>query len=108
MGIAVDATGSKLYWTNARGRIQSANLDGSGIQNVLQDLSGPTDIVVSNGFIYWTEGRNSVRRVSMSGQKIVQDIAANLGTVGGLAVGGGKVYWTEMTAAGGGDQQCER
>ena len=38
----------------------------------------------------------------MSGQKIAGDIAANLGTVGGLAVGGGKVYWTEMTAAGGG------
>ena len=102
MGISVDVTGSKLYWTNARGRIQRANLDGSGIQNVVQNLSGPTDIVVSNGFIYWTEGRNSVRRVNMSGQKIVQDIAANLGTVGGLAVGGGKVYWTEMTAAGGG------
>ena len=102
MGIAVDATGSKLYWTNARGRVQRANLDGSGIQNVVQDLSGPTDIVVSNGFIYWTEGRNSVRRVSISDQKITQDIAANLGTVGGLAVGDGKVYWTEMTAAGGG------
>ena len=102
MGITVDVTGSKLYWTNARGRIQSAKLDGSGIQNVVQDLSGPTDIVVSNGFIYWTEGDNSVRRVNMSGQKIVQDIAANLGSVGGLAVGGGKVYWTEMTAAGGG------
>ena len=102
MGIAVDATGSNLYWTNARGRIQRANLDGSGIQNVVQDLSGPTDIVVSNGFIYWTEGRNSVRRVNVSGQKIVGDVAANLGTVGSLAVGGGKVYWTEMTAEGGG------
>ena len=102
MGIAVDAAGSKLYWTNARGRIQRANLDGSGIQNVVQDLSAPTDIVVSNGFIYWTEGSNSVRRVSISGQKIVQDIAANLGTVGGLAVGGGKVYWTEKTGASGG------
>ena len=102
MGIAVDATGSKLYWTNTRGRIQSANLDGSGIQNVVQDLSAPTDIVVSNGFIYWTEGGNSIRRVSISGQKMVGDVAANLGTVGGLAVGGGKVYWTEMTAEGGG------
>ena len=102
MGITVDVTGSKLYWTNARGRIQRANLDGSGIQNVVQDLSGPTDIVVSNGFIYWTEGSNSVRRVSMSGQKIVGDVAANLGTVGGLAVGGGKVYWTEQTGASGG------
>ena len=102
MGIAVDTAGSKLYWTNARGRIQRANLDGSGIQNVVQDLSAPIDIVLSDGYIYWTEGDNSVRRVSMSGEKIVQDIAANLGSVGGLAVGGGKVYWTEMTAAGGG------
>ena len=102
MGIAVDATGNNLYWTNARGRIQRANLDGSGIQNVVQDLSGPTDIVVSNGFIYWTEGGNSIRRVSISGQKIVGDVAANLGTVGGLAVGGGKVYWTEQTGASGG------
>ena len=102
MGIAVDATGSKPYWTNARGRIQRANLDGSGIQNVVQDLSGLTDIVVSNGFIYWTEGGNSVRRVNISGQKITQDIAANLGSVGGLAVGGGKVYWTEKTGKRGG------
>ena len=102
MGIAVDATGNKLYWTNARGRIQRANLDGSGIQNVVQDLSAPTDIVVSNGFIYWTEGGNSIRRVNISGQKITQDIAANLGSVGGLAVGGGKVYWTEKTGKRGG------
>ena len=99
IGIAVDAAGSKLYWTNASGRIQSANLDGSGIKNVMQNLSDPTDIVVSNGFIYWTEGGNSVRRVNISGQKIAIDVAVNLDSVGGLAVGGGKVYWTEMTSA---------
>ena len=99
MGIAVDTAGSKLYWTNSRGRIQSANLNGSSIKNVLQNLSDPTDIVVSNGFIYWTEGGNSVRRVNMSGQKIAIDVAVNLDSVGGLAVGGGKVYWTEMTSA---------
>ena len=99
IGIAVDTAGSKLYWTNARGRIQSANLNGSGIQNVLQNLSAPTDIVVSNGFIYWTEGGNSVRRVNISGQKIAIDVAVNLDSVGGLAVGSGKVYWTEMTSA---------
>ena len=33
MGIAVGS--DKLYWTNSRGRIQSANLDGSGITNVI-------------------------------------------------------------------------
>ena len=99
MGIAVDTASSKLYWTNSRGRIQSANLNGSSIKNVMQNLSDPTDIVVSNGFIYWTEGGNSVRRVNISGQKIAIDVAVNLNTVGGLAVGSGKVYWTEMTSA---------
>ena len=99
VGIAVDTAGSKLYWTNTRGRIQSANLNGSSIKNVMQNLSDPTDIVVSNGFIYWTEGGNSVRRVNISGQKIAIDVAVNLDSVGGLAVGSGKVYWTEMTSA---------
>ena len=99
IGIAVDTAGSKLYWTNSRGRIQSASLNGSSIKNVMQNLSDPTDIVVSNGFIYWTEDGNSVRRVNISGQKIAIDVAVNLNTVGGLAVGGGKVYWTEQTSA---------
>ena len=99
MGIAVDTADSKLYWTNARGRIQSANLNGSGIRNVLQNLSSPTDLVVSSGFIYWTENGTAIKRVNLKGQKQVQDVAVNLDTVGGLAVGGGKVYWTEATGA---------
>ena len=97
MGIAVDTAGRKLYWTNTRGRIQSANLGGSDIRNVVQNLSSPTDIAVANGFIYWTQGGNTIRRVNTTGQKVARDVAANLDTVGGLAVGGGKVYWTERT-----------
>ena len=99
MGIAVDTAGSKLYWTNSRGRIQRASLNGSGIQNVVQNLSAPRDIVLHGGYIYWTEGGTSIRRVNMSGQKQTQDVAVNLDTLGGLAVGGGKLYWTEQTGA---------
>ena len=99
MGIAVDAAGSKLYWTSSSGKIKRANLNGSSPENFMQNLSNPTDIVVSNGFIYWTEDGKSIRRVNTSGQKIARDVAANLDTVGGLAVGGGKVYWTEQTSA---------
>ena len=99
MGIGVDTAGSKLYWTNSRGKIQSANLNGTRIQDVLQNLSDPTDIAIGGGYIYWIEDGNSIRRVSISGQKTKQDVAVNLGTVGGLAVGGGKVYWTEATGA---------
>ena len=48
MGIGVDGARSKLYWTNSRGRVQSANLDGSKIQNVVDGLGSPGDMVLSN------------------------------------------------------------
>ena len=60
MGIAVDTAGEKLYWTNSRGRIQSADLDGSGIENVIpgEDLEGVRWIspVARVAMLYWTEG----------------------------------------------------
>ena len=46
MGIAVDLAGSKLYWTNSRGRVQRANLDGSKIQNVVDGLGTPSTLVI--------------------------------------------------------------
>ena len=97
MGIAVDVEGSKLYWTNSRGRIQSANLDGSGITNELQDLPSPMDIALARGLVYWTQGNGSVRVVNLRGQKIVRDISTGTDTPGSLVIGGSKVYWTEMT-----------
>ena len=48
MGIAVDGSRSKIFWTNSRGRVQSANLDGSKIQNVVDGLGMPGDMVLSN------------------------------------------------------------
>ena len=97
MGIAVDAAGSKLYWTNSRGRIQSANLDGSGITNELQNLPSPMDIALARGLVYWTQGNGSVRLVNLTGQRIVRDISTGTDTPGSLVIGGSKVYWTEMT-----------
>ena len=47
-GIAVDPARSKLFWTNSRGRIQSATLEGSSIQNVVDGLGSPGDMVLSN------------------------------------------------------------
>ena len=102
MGIAVDVAGSKLYWTNSRGRIQSANLNGSGITNVLQDLPSPMDIALARGLVYWTQGNGSVRLVNLTGQKIVRNISTGSDTPGSLVVNGGKVYWTEKTGESGG------
>ena len=103
VGIAVDVAGSKLYWTNSRGRIQSADLDGSGITNVLQNLSSPMDIALAGGNAYWTQGNGSVRFVNLRGQKVVRNlIPIGADTPGSLVIGGGKVYWTETTGESGG------
>ena len=102
MGIAVDTAGSALYWTNSRGRIQTANLDGSGITNVIPGgLEGAMDIALAGGNAYWTQGGN-VRFVNLRGQKQIRNVSTGTDTAGSLAIGGGKVYWTEMTGESGG------
>ena len=46
LGLAVDTTDGKLYWTNADGKIQRANLNGGNIQDVVTGLSAPGNIVL--------------------------------------------------------------
>ena len=95
MGIAVSS--DNLYWTNSRGRIQSADLDGSGITNVIPGgLEGAMDIALAAGNAYWTQGGN-VRFVNLRGQKQIRNISTGTDTANSLAIGGGKVYWTEKT-----------
>ena len=97
LSIAVDSANGKLYWIDSRDKIRSINLDGTGGQDVLQNLPEPMDITLSGGNAYWTEGAGSIRRVNLTGRKVTIEIASGLGTLGGLAVSGNKVYWTEET-----------
>ncbi len=98
-GIAIDATNSKLYLTNAWGKIQRMNLDGSNFQsNLITDLNTPRHITldVAGGKVYWTEmgqqdGR--IRRANLNGSG-VQNVATGLTAPLSLAVASGKVYWT--------------
>ena len=104
MGIAVDTAGDKLYWTNSRGRIQSADLDGSGIENVMLDLPGPMDIAVARGILYWTqydatEEEGNVGIANATGRGTPKYISTGADAPGSIAIGGNKVYWTEMTGS---------
>ena len=96
--IAVHAANGKLYWTNARGRIQQANRDGQGIRNLIQNLKDPGNMTVdaTGGKIYWTEGKNRIRRANLNG-KSVQNVANGLESIGGIAIAGNTIYWTEGT-----------
>ena len=103
MGIAVDTEGSKLFWTNSRGRIQSLNADGSGrVENVRQNLPSPMDIAISRGNLYWTQydataGTGSIGIANPTGRGTPKYISTGSDMPGSLAIHNGKVYWTEMT-----------
>ena len=59
-GIALDVAGGKMYWTDVgTSKIQRANLDGSGLEDVVTTgVIAPVRIAVdlARGKIYWTEG----------------------------------------------------
>ena len=59
------------------------------------------DLALAGGNAYWTQGGN-VRFVNLRGQKQIRNISTGTDTAGSLAIGGGKVYWTEMTGESGG------
>ncbi len=46
IGIALDPDAGKVYWTLATGAVQRANLDGSNVETVLEDIDSTWDIVV--------------------------------------------------------------
>ena len=96
LGITIDTTRGKLYWTEALGVIQRANLNGSNIQTIITGLNSPKDIAVDmvEGKLYWTEASGVIRRANLNGSNI-QTFATGLGTLGNITMAGGNLYWTE-------------
>ena len=108
LGIALDASGSTVYWTNSRGRIQSIAAEGSSqLTNLLQNLANPTAIAVSNGYVYWAEPLGRMRRANLTAnQQVATNIATGLGEPLSLAIAKGKIYWIERSGNGGALQRA--
>ena len=98
-GIALDAANGKIYVTNAWGKIQRLNVDGSNFQpNLITGLERPKGLAldVSGGKVYWTEMPGRIRRANLDGSNI-EDVVTGLGTLMNITVFGNMVYWTEKT-----------
>ena len=97
---------SKLYWTDwGTDRIQRANLDGSGIEDLIvgDGLDGPDGLALdmAGGKIYWTDsGASRIQRANLDGSA-VEDLVTGLGIPYGLALDmvGGKMYWSDRQAS---------
>ena len=96
-GIAVDTANNKLYWSSSGDRIKTMSTGGGRVTSVVQNLSDPTALTVSDGVLYWTESVGRVRSRSLSGNGNITNIATGLGEPLGIAVAGGRVYWAEKT-----------
>ena len=112
VGIALDMSVGKMYWTDrdkllvsdatARSSIHRANLDGTNIETlVLGDNSIKEHIAldISNGKMYWTDWGNfsddKIQRANLDGSN-VEDLVTGLSNPRGIAldVSQGKMYWT--------------
>lgn len=94
----------KLYWTDyGTHKIQRANLDGSGVEDLLTGLSRPQGLALdaAGGKLYWVEeGSSSIRRARLDGTA-VETLISGLNSPAGLALdttAEGKIYWSDAEA----------
>ena len=115
--IALDVAKGKMYWTvgaigaDGQGKIQRANLDGTNVETLVSGLIKNPDYItldVTEGKMYWSmagyagdTNESKIQRANLDGTN-VEDVIPSLqfGLPGGvaLAVGDGKIYWTNWGA----------
>ncbi|MCG8408458.1 MAG: thrombospondin type 3 repeat-containing protein [Phycisphaerales bacterium] len=102
-GVAISPGLSKVYWTDsATQKIRRANLDGSGVEDVLVGLSFPYAIAIDDvgGWLFWTDlGLQSIHRARLDGSS-AEIVVSNQPSpfAIGLDLAGGKIYWSETVA----------
>ena len=99
LSISVDSKGGKLYWTTSRGVIQRSNLKGKAVKNLIQKLDSPKTITldVAGGKLYWTQ-QGSIWHADLNGER-AEELVTGVREIGGIAVAGSHIYWTEQVKA---------
>lgn len=95
--VAVDTGNRHVYWAELLS-IRRANLDGSGVEDLIESVAVHIALDVANGSIYWTAIDGVIRRANLdgSGEEVFVDRTSSSGNhVGSVAVEAGKIYWTE-------------
>ena len=96
VSLAIHPLQSKLYWTNNRGEIQTCNLDGSNIENLITGLDSPKHITIdtARSKLYWTDGQERILSADLNGKNI-QTFLRSPQTLGHITVAGDHLYWSE-------------
>ena len=93
--------GGKVYWTEktseSSGTINSANLDGSDVTELVSVRSVPMGIAVDTAGrkLYWTASSGKIKRANLNGSGSENVVPGGLDTPMDLALADGNVYWTQ-------------
>ena len=93
--------GGKVYWTEktseSSGTINSANLDGSDVTELVSVRSVPMGIVVDTAGrkLYWTASSGKIKRADLDGSGSENVVPGGLESPMDLALADGNVYWTQ-------------
>ncbi len=103
--IALDVANGHMYWTDLGGKIQRADLDGSNVLDIINDviLLPSIDHIaldVANGHMYWTDDSGfSIKRANLDGSgmtgNLVTSEVINAKDIE-LDVANGHMYWTDL------------
>ena len=103
--VSGDGSGTgKMYWTDEwTEKIQRANQDGSGVEDLVTSTSGlltPHGLALDLGAgkMYWTDsGTNKIQRANLDGSGVEDLLTSGLLGPSALALdlGAGKMYWTD-------------
>jgi sugar lactone lactonase YvrE len=93
---------NKMYWTNQNfpPKIQRANLNGAGVEDLVTGLSIPIGIAldVAAGKMYWTDsGPDKIQRANLDGTGVEDLITTGISDAQGIALDltAGKMYWAD-------------
>ncbi len=96
--LAVNSTGTTLYWADILGKIKSRPVQGNRVTLLAQNLSSPTGLVWANDYLYWGEATGQIRRMNLrNNRRTIETITTSSGEPVSLAVQSGRVYWTEIS-----------
>ena len=93
--------GGKVYWTEKTGEnsgtINSANLNGSDVTELVSVRSVPMGIAVDTAGrkLYWTASSGKIKRANLNGSGSENVVPGGLDTPMDLALADGNVYWTQ-------------
>ncbi|MCB9849579.1 MAG: hypothetical protein H6817_02620 [Phycisphaerales bacterium] len=99
--VAIDPIGRRVYWSDlGTSRIQSADLDGTNVQDVVTLVPIVDDLAIdaSAGKLYWSGPNNSIFRADLDGANAAA-VVTGLPNPNAVAVDTlhGKLYWTDLS-----------